>query len=198
MKDRKGDMPDSRSLHRNYLPSYTEVDKRRMRGVQRTPTPTHQKLGKRDIWLAAETKHLFPTRYRERQVMSKWGLCHHQGRKKKGINMLWWWEKDIIYWEAIWQMLLHVYYLNFGDPWVNELPICSMQRQFCPLSTGKSFHHSWLVVRCQQPCWAAGQYLGTERKEGISRAVPSLLQSESIRRGKWRPSWTSLVKNPLD
>lgn len=81
MKDRKGDMPDSRSLRGNYLPSCTEVDKRRMRGVQRTPT--HQKLGKRDIWLAAETKHLFPTRYRECQVMSKWGLCHHQGRKKK-------------------------------------------------------------------------------------------------------------------
>jgi len=74
-----------------------------------------------------------------------------------------------------------IYKLNFRDCEENELPICSMWGWFFSLSTGKSFHHSWLSVSCQQPCWAAGQRSGTERNGRIFREVPSFLQSEIIK-----------------
>lgn len=61
IKDSKGDIPDSRSLPRNDLPAPRWI-KRRTLGVQRTLYTLTRgwKLGKREIWLGAETEHFSP------------------------------------------------------------------------------------------------------------------------------------------
>jgi len=67
-------VPGSRGLPRNDLPAPRWL-KRRMIGVQRTLDTFSRRceLEKREIWLGAETKHLFHTRHRESQVMGTTG-----------------------------------------------------------------------------------------------------------------------------
>lgn len=146
-------MPDSRNLPRNDLPAHSCI-KRRVIGTQRTlyTLIKRWKLGKREIWLGAETKHLFPTRYRERQVWARQGLLPSSGKRTNGINVLWWWEKQSFFWKAICTNVDSCITLTLETTEQMNYSFAPRGDVFSPLSTGKSFHKFWLSVSCQQPC----------------------------------------------